>query len=237
LSKPQHPLLDPFGREIGYQSLRIPHDAPIDRPASQGSSQGFHYLQASGMRPEVIDIFLNLKDYSQGIDAYSNSATLPDCMADNRNWVLHRLLSLPSTGAPTLVGQIDVLSEDFHNAMLCLEACRLTAIMYCVHVTFPIPRSIYARRLLLRQMKESIGGIHFAAGHRALRELLLWCIVIGGIAAYGQPERLWFAAQLFNVSTFLYIAKWSDVKVVLRKFAWLDSACNKAGTALWNEVL
>jgi hypothetical protein len=189
------------------------------------------------MRREVIDIFLNLKDYSEAVDAYSNGASLPDCMADNRNWVLHRLLSLPSMSATALLSQIDFLSEDFHSAILCFEACRLTATMYCIHVTFPVPRSTYARRLLLPQMKESIGKIHLAAREQALGELLLWCVVVGGIAASGQPERTWFATQLFNVSTSLDLTKWSDAKVVLRKFAWLDSACSRGGAAFWNEVL
>jgi hypothetical protein len=188
------------------------------------------------MRPEVIDIFVNLKDYSEAVETYSNSPSLPDCMADNRNWLLHRLLSLPSVGATALLSTIDVLSKDLYSGMLCFEACRLTAVMYCVHVTFPVPRSIYARRSLLPQMKEVIGKIHVAAGYQALRELVLWCVVVGGIAAFGEPERSWFAAQLFNVSTFLDLKKWSDAKVVLRKFAWLDSACDTGGSAFWNEA-
>jgi Fungal specific transcription factor domain len=188
------------------------------------------------MRPEVIDIFLNLKDYSEAVEAYSNSVILPDCMPDDRNWLLHRLLSLPSVGATDLLSKIDVLSSDFYCGMLNCEACRLAAVMYCVHVTFPVPRSIYARRTLLPQMKESIGKIHLAAGHQALRELVLWCVVVGGIAASGQPERSWFAAQLFTVSTFLDLKQWSDARAVLRKFAWLDAACDTGGSAFWDEV-
>jgi hypothetical protein len=237
LSKPQHPLLDPFGRDIAYQPLNTSNDASSHNQKSGQSKQGFHYLHSSGMRREVIDIFLNLKDYSEAIDAYSQSAILPDCMADNRNWVLHRLLSLPSVGASALLGQINMLSEDFHSAMLCFEACRLTAIMYCIHVTFPVPRSMYARLLLLPQMKESIGKVQLVVGNQALTELLLWCVIVGGVAASGQPERSWFATQLFYVARFLDLTKWSDAKMVLRKFAWLDSACDRGGAVFWNEVL
>jgi hypothetical protein len=121
--------------------------------------------------------------------------------------------------------------------MLCYEACRLVAIMYCIHVTFPVLRTMYARRLLLPQMEEAIGKIQLATGDRALGELVLWCVVVGGIAASSQPERLVFAIQLFNVSTFLCFTQWSDAKVVLRKFPWVDCVCDRGGAAFWNEVL
>jgi len=76
-----------------------------------------------------------------------------------------------------------------------------------------------------------------ATGDRALGELVLWCVVVGGIAASSQPERSVFALQLVNVSTFLHLTRWSDAKVVLRKFPWLDSVCDRGGAAFWNEVL
>lgn len=230
MSKPQLPLLDPFGRDIVYQRLSIPDGTPVER-----SNQGFHYLRASGLRPDVIDIFLNLKDYSEAVDAHPNANSLPACMADNRSWLQHRLLSLPS--AAVLLSQIDMLSEDFHSAMLCFEACRLSAILYCVHVTFPVPRSMPARRLLLPQMKESISKIQLTAGDQALAELIFWCVVIGGIAAAGQPERSWFGLQLVTLSTMLGLRSWAHAKMVLRQFAWLESACNAGGTTFWNEVL
>jgi hypothetical protein len=237
LSKPQYPLLDPFGRDIAYQPLSTFDNASNHNQKSAQSNQGFHYLHASGIRQDVIDIFLNLKDYSEAVDAYSQSAILPEYMADNRNWVLHRLLSLPSVGASPLLAQINMLSENFHSAMLCFEACRLTAVMYCIHVTFPVPRSMYARRLLLPQLKESIGKVQLVVGNQALAELLLWCVVVGGVAASYQPDRSWFATQLFHVVRFLDLTKWSDAKMVLRKFAWLGSACDRGGAAFWNEVL
>lgn len=189
------------------------------------------------MHGGVVDVFLNLKDYSDAVDAYVNGANLPECMADNRNWVLHGLLSLPSVDATALPSQIGTSSQDFQRTMLYYEACRLTAVMYCIHVTFPVPRTMYARRLLLPQMEEAIAKIQLVTGDRALGELVLWCVVVGGIAASGQPERSVFAIQLVNVSTFLRLTRWSDAKVVLRKFPWLDSVCDRGGAAFWNEVL
>jgi hypothetical protein len=237
LGKPQHPLLDPFGQDIFYHRLYTSDDVSTDGPISIGSTQGFHHLQALGIPGDVVDVFLNLKDYSDAVDAYVNGASLPECMADNRNWVLHGLLCLPSVDATALPSQVGTSSQDFHRTMLCYEACRLTAVMYCIHVTFPVPRTMYARRLLLPQMEEAIVKIQLATGDRALGELVLWCVVVGGIAASSQPERSVFATQLINISTFLRLTRWSDAKVVLRKFPWLDSVCDRGGAAFWNEVL
>ena len=177
----------------------------------------------------VIEIFLNLKDYSEAVAAYGNGASLPDCMPDNRNWVLHRLLSLPCAGATGVFSQLDLLSQDFHSGKLCLEVCHLTAIMYCIHATFPVPRSMYGRQLLQLQMKESISKIHLTTGEQELGELSLWCVIIGGIAASGHLMRSWFTLKLFSVSNFLGLTQWSDAKGVLRKFACLDSACDQGG--------
>jgi len=237
LGKPQHPLLDPFGQDIFYHRLCTSDDASTDGPISIRPTQGFHYLQALGMHGDVVDVFLNLKDYSDAVGAYVNGASLPECMADNRNWVLHGPLCLPSVDATALLSQFGSSSQDFHRTMLCYEACRLTAVMCCIHVTFPVPRTMYARRLLLPQMKEAIAKIQLATGDRAPGELVLWCVVVGGIAASSQPERSVFAMQLVNVSTFLRLTRWSDAKVVLRKFPWLDSVCDRGGAAFWNEVL
>jgi hypothetical protein len=237
LSKPQYPLLDPFGRDIFYHRLCISDDASSDGHVSNRPTQGFHYLQALGVHGDVVDVLLNLKDCSDAVDAYVNGVSLPECMADNRNWVLHGLLCLPSVDVSALPSRVGLSSQDFHMAMLCYEACRLAAIMYCIHVTFPIPRTMYPRRLLLPQMEEAIAKIRLATANRALGELVLWCVVVGGIAASSQPERPVFAIQLFNVSTFLRLAQWSDAKVVLQKFPWVDSVCDRGGAAFWNEVL
>jgi hypothetical protein len=71
--------------------------------------------------------------------------------------------------------------------MLGYEACRLAAIMYCIHVTFPVPRTMYARQLLLPQVEKAIAKIRLATGDRALGELVLWCVIVGGIAGGFQP--------------------------------------------------
>jgi hypothetical protein len=173
LNKPQHPLLDSFGRDIFCHRLCTSDDASRDEAVSNGPTQEFHYLQALGAHGDVVDVLLNLKDYSDAVDAYVHGASLPECIADNRNWVLYGLLHLPSVNASAPPSQIGLPSQDFHRAMLCYEACRPAAIIYCIHVTFPVPRTMYARRLLVPQVEEVIAKIRLAARHESLKELVL----------------------------------------------------------------
>ncbi|KFY94549.1 hypothetical protein V501_01903 [Pseudogymnoascus sp. VKM F-4519 (FW-2642)] len=235
LSQPQHPLLDPFGQDIEFYPLATSSKPSAPKHHSDITASGLSYLQISGLCPEITDVFLKLRDYSEAIELYEGVSVLPEFMADNRNWVLHRLLSLPS--ASVLLYQAYTLSEEFHRTMLCYEACRLAAMMYCIHVVFPTPRSLHGRKMLLPLMKEAIQRIDLLMASEELAELVLWCVVIGGIAASGQDVRSWFLIQRNILSTELRLTEWSEVKIVMRKFAWVDSACDPGGKALWNETV
>lgn len=75
---------------------------------------------------------------------------------------------------------------------------------------------------------------------RALKEMILWCLVIGGIAATGRSEeREWFVAELNSVVRELGMSGWlwEDLRVFLRRFLWVDEACGPGGEVLWEEVL
>ena len=55
-------------------------------------------------------------------------------------------------------------------------------------MVFPTPRSLQARKKLLPLMKEAIQDIDLLMAGKEMVELLLWCVVIGGIAASGQDR-------------------------------------------------
>ena len=67
--------------------------------------------------------------------------------------------------------------------------------------------------------------------------VLLWILVMGGIAAFETGERMWYVQNLGAVAAVLGIWGWEDVAEELGKYLWLESACDGGGRALWAEVV
>lgn len=236
LVPPEYPLLDPDGIDVEYQMYS--HPSSPTSPSVETSASGFTDLHNLRFFPELADLLSKMRDYSQLVERTTNGYTAPNIMG-NRNWVIHRILSLPT--AATIVEQTRFVSEKFERTVFVYEVCRLTCLMYGIHVVFPTPRSRGPRERLLPLLREAIQKVDREAADQVkpLKEMILWCLVIGGIAATGRRERIWFVGELKILSKDLGIQEWewSKVKVVLRRFAWVDVACDPGGEALWNEIL
>ncbi|EPE28692.1 hypothetical protein GLAREA_09813 [Glarea lozoyensis ATCC 20868] len=231
LDRPQHALLDPYGRDIEYRLLSTHSILADSAYESQVAAHGLSYLEAGGLHDEFINVFLRMKDYSETVQIYENSSNIPEALADNRNWVLHHLLSLPSPQHHD-----DMFLEDTRRMKHCYEACRLAALIYCIHVIFPTPRSLQPRQKLLSLLRPVIEEIDLLMASREMVELVLWCVVIGGIAALGQNQRPWFTGQLNILATILKIREWDEVRVIMKRFSWVDSACDVEGERLFNQM-
>jgi hypothetical protein len=85
-------------------------------------------------------------------------------------------------------------------------------------------------------LKPAIDEIDLLMASKEMVELVLWCVVIGGIAALGQIERPWFLRQLDFLATILRIHEWGEVKIVMKRFAWVDSACDVEGERLFDQI-
>ena len=70
-----------------------------------------------------------------------------------------------------------------------------------------------------------------------LSGVLLWMMVLGGIASSDKPERPWFVSQLALIVRKLRLMDWGGVEDILESFLWLESACGKGGRELWDEVI
>ena len=66
--------------------------------------------------------------------------------------------------------------------------------------------------------------------------VLLWMLVLGGIAASDKPERPWFVSQLALIVRRLDITEWGSIEDTLESFLWLESACGQGGRELWDEA-
>lgn len=169
------------------------------------------------------------------VQLHINGSDLPDNMLENRNWVFHNLLNIPA--ASTLPHQDFGAGDALKNIEWVYETCRLGAIMYSIHVIYPTPRSRSPRERLLPLLKEVIGRMDLLTLDRPSTELILWCLVVGGIAATGSTDRSWFVMKLKALCVVLSLTHWSEIKVVMRQFSWVESACDFGGEALLDEVL
>jgi hypothetical protein len=70
---------------------------------------------------------------------------------------------------------------------------------------------------------------------RDAARVLLWVLMIGGIAATGLPERTWFVSTLRTATVRSGLSRWQDLKQILESMLWLDSACDRAAKQIWDE--
>jgi hypothetical protein len=119
------------------------------------------------------------------------------------------------------------------------ECVRLTALIFGVAVVYPIPNPHNVLVELVKRLKIAIEGLEREIGDFAmeLSGVLLWILVLGGIASSDKPERPWFVSQLAFIVRKLHIMDWGDVEDILEFFLWLESACGKGGRELWDETM
>ncbi|KAH8704813.1 hypothetical protein BGW36DRAFT_353261 [Talaromyces proteolyticus] len=245
LSRPVFPVLNAEGQPVVYSTplemLRIP-EAP--QHLNQGNG-GFHQLCLLNppVKRDTVQIFLDLSELSQVIQYMASRtgevvdlATLGDC----RNLVQHQLLELP--GQPDDLSSVLEVSnegataEETNTVFQIYLACRLAALLYSLHATFPLPRTAPQRDHLIPALQNCISGINERYADLRIAEILLWCAVTGGATAYGSKQRLWFLGEISRLCDLLKIHTWDQMLECLVSFSWIGSACNQAGQALWREV-
>jgi len=226
LSKPLFPPLPSVGPWI--EQLTTWAKAPIHFPI-QHLGRGFLNLQKYGLTPEAIYIFDAMASTTVAIAHYlrgkPGGLTLGQ-IAKARTVVHQRLLLLPSFSE----------LEGVQDNPSVYEACRNTASIYAIAVIFPIPNSFHPFQTLVKRLKSCIesGGVEKEA---CLSNLLLWVLVIGGIAALDKPEREWYVSKLILLIRRWGAWEWESVERNMGEYLWLESACGLAGRRLWAEVM
>lgn len=198
-----------------------------------------------GFEEELVTAFLDLRNFSATLEAYSCDR-LPhhmlESLLDSRNIIQHRLLSLPSIHETSSPEWAKIFGQKSHQNMLLYESCRMTALLYGIHVVYPIPCSKGPRTRLLKQLKHSLEKIELLPDQPDLIKSFLWCTVLGGIAAAdetdanGLPEKSWFSAHSMLAGAMLGIRDWRGVRAILQSFAWLGVACDHSGVMYWEDV-
>jgi hypothetical protein len=193
---------------------------------------GFMLLCKIGFTAELAEVFQAMKAYTSIVEKYHDGSTTKPglCRISNqRNFVQYRLLSLPPAGK---------LDQDFRKSHPVYEICRLAGLIFGVGVIFPLPAQTAPLPTLVKLCQaelqesrlESDWWFPDAVG------VLIWVLTLGGIAATGLPNRIWFVAALGRVTACSGLSSWRDLKPVLDRILWLDSACDFGGQQLWEEV-
>lgn len=186
-------------------------------------------LNDAGLNSKIVSSLYELAAYTASIESYIRGDTFrldAQSMCDRRNLAQYNLMCIASESG---------LKEE--NALS--EICRIAAVIYSIGVTFPLagvgapfPRLV---RMLQAEIQNS-GLLEHQSLLPATYHLLLWALIMGGIAADGGPERAWYTIALANIMGHCQVADWKDLKHSLKVILWLDGACDMAGRELWSEA-
>lgn len=160
-------------------------------------------------------------NHCQGIATNNQGA-----LADKRNSVQHRLLSLPAYP----------YEQNSDTPYQLYDSTRLAAQMYSLLCVYPChPRTAPFEQLAIKLRKELS---HLNQGNISFEEsqLLLWILVMGAIMTVGTKGRSWFIAALNPLSHRLRLNSWDDMKLILTTFLWLDMTNDIDGRDIWDDV-
>jgi len=189
---------------------------------------------------EYVDTFRDLADYTDTLRAHYEGTiqVLGVKIGDSRNALQHRLLCLPP--GMELNDSLEPNPSDDGNVspcdLLAYEACRLTALIYSVMVTFPLPRSKYARDCGLTTLEQVFSAVDPSSQGPDAARLYFWCLIVAGIGAFDHEHRAWFMAQTRKLAQELQVWSWEEAEAILITFAWLKCACSSAGRDFWDQV-
>jgi hypothetical protein len=162
-----------------------------------------------------------------------------DLLYDCCQILQHRALSLTSLDRWESSPSVHLSEDADHEELIAsiLEALRIAALLYTLHVIFPVPRSRNVREQLLPRL---IAAIHYCDTLTLpceLQEILLWCSFVGAVAQTCEPSgNDWLTSESLKFIHLQRIRRYQDLKVILKSMAWVDLACDVGGLIVWNEL-
>ncbi|EED12750.1 conserved hypothetical protein [Talaromyces stipitatus ATCC 10500] len=242
LTKPTYPLYDlegrPFIRSPPLLMLRVPE---LARHLTY--NQGFSQLRLLNppVKSCITSVFLHLCQLSQALHTvHTSDSSMLQNLGDCRNLVHHQLLSLPSQNDPpeSILDEADTSMREINQSRDIYLMCRYSALLYAIHVTFPLPRSLKNREILLSAVRTSLSRVIGSVTELTPLELLLWPSIIAAISAGDRnSNRRWFVSMVQRLCQELAIWNWAHLLGILRSFAWVDAAGNQGAFRVWTEVI
>lgn len=147
-----------------------------------------------------------IDDFCQGRYSVPSSVLI-----DHRNTAQHALLSLmPGAGS--------------------YECYRLSALIYSLLVTFPMPYIVAPFQQLVTKLQLALDG------WTESDEMLAWVLTIGGVGAIGLREREWFVKEFNTVALKMGLKSWYQSReIILKTGLWLAATNDGDGREFWNE--
>ena len=156
-----------------------------------------------------------------------------DDLIHSRNLIHHTLISLPA-------------ANGLWGASFALYDCiRLASRIYSDLVFFPLPAETGVREGLAVQLRQALDYISLHNGWREETEALLWCCLLGAIAAEevagmeGVAMRGYIRNKVGMCADVLAIQSWEDqdgVETVCEKMLWWKHVCSGRGKAVWERL-
>lgn len=227
LGKPDFPALRIHTASIA--ALRAWAICP-PRPLVQTQATAFWRLRDYGITDSMLQVLDSMGAYTLAITYYLQGKPFSLGLGEinrTRLAVQHRLVLLPAS---------EELSTVPSSKPNIYECCRLAALIFGVAVVYPIPNPHNVLLELVRRLKTAIECLDIGTFRTNLSGVLVWMLVLGGIAASDKPERPWFVSQLALIVRRLDIIEWNSIEDTLESFLWLESACGQGGRELWDEA-
>ncbi|KAL3485746.1 hypothetical protein BJX62DRAFT_242623 [Aspergillus germanicus] len=239
LTKPIYPIVGVAGRPLDLQPPSLlfqprGYSDPLNRAGS-----GFHELCTMWppVKQEVVQALIHLGQYSRVVQHYSAVVCSPDVLdllGDCRNAVHHRLLSLPKEDDPTETYlQYTKQTDDAENELSreVYLTCHLAAVLYALHVTFPLPQTQQIRQSNLAALESRIARLRAL---NASGPVVIWCAAVAiCLFADDAPEPL--VAYISHLITDTGLDTLDELIELLQTFAWVDAAVQETWKGMWTR--
>jgi hypothetical protein len=193
--------------------------------------EDFDELLSLGLPTDLVHILRDMYSYSIVIKLYSQGIVTGAShmvMADRRNWIQHRLLSLPT-------------ADELETVSPVYEAIRLAAISYSLLTIFPL---VYSQapfydlsRLLIATLAADANSEMPKSCWSSIPKFVIWVSVIGGIVSTEMETTMKFVSILDHSCTKNGVFGWEDLQKVLKSVMWVDKICDEWGEELWMKVV
>lgn len=200
---------------------------------------GFRTEIPSGLPVEAATAFSELAIVDQTMEQCRNRNPSDRDMrqvVDVRNRGHHRILSLPAWE------ELDTFDQRIHDRTA-YEGCRLTVLLYSNAVVFPIPPHSGYPGSLLEQIVALLTAEVVERWRIEAWSLLVWMLVVAGIAALETEHRGFFERTLVSViegqpqRALRGTTPSEALRSAVCKFLWTESACGKGLRELLHDMM
>ncbi|KAL3474774.1 hypothetical protein BJX99DRAFT_172275 [Aspergillus californicus] len=228
LSKPIYPIVDVWGSPLDLQPPGLLFKPPPSRPVPGSGFHDLFYLWPP-IKQIIVPVFVHLGELCAVLQHYAEGSCSPavlDLLGDSRNLVHHRLLSLPNEEDPIdlILACKDGSTQENELSREIYLVCRLSALLYAIHVTFPLPRSQQLRHRILHALHPRISRL---AAQNVTRPSLLWCVAVTLSVCDECPGTKAYMTRLLHTTG---VDTEPKLLALLRSFAWVDAAVQGSWT-------